>query len=101
MSTLHAPQLALLQLRLVPVSPSFTAITSQSVVRASYSADIVLPLIRKLPDSRAIGRGSDATWASSAAATDGEVSAAIAVSASPCPAAFRKSRRENAISAAC
>ncbi len=56
-STLHAPQLARLQLRLVPVRPSFIEITSHKVVRASYSAAYVLPLTMNEAFSLANGVG--------------------------------------------
>src|SRR5262245_10682960 len=97
MSTLQAPQLALLQLRFVPVSPSFTARTSHNVVRASYAAVNVLPLIRKALCSCVTGVASENgdACASGAAIADGTARTPTAVSAIPCPAAFRKSLREN------
>src|SRR5690348_3668201 len=101
-STLHAPQLALLQLRFVPVSPSFTAMTSHSVVRASYAAVNDLPLMRNAACSCVIGAGSgrEEACASEAALNDGTARTPTAVNAMPWPAAFRKSLREN-IDASC
>src|SRR6266849_1477243 len=64
-STLHAPQLARLQLRLVPVIPSFIEITSHKVVRASYSAEYVLPFTKNTAFSLAkdLGRAGRAVGA--------------------------------------
>ncbi len=88
-STLHAPQLALLQLRFVPVRPALTAITSHSVVRASYSATNCLPLMRNGAFSRVIAEGS-----AGAADARKTVSPPTAVRTTPDPAAFRKFLRE-------
>src|SRR5262245_44793155 len=88
--TLQAPQLPRLQLRLVPVSPSFTAMTSHNVVRASYSAEYGLPLITKDPVSFVIGVGI----ASGAAAAVRAPVPTVVNTTAPEPAAFRKFLRE-------
>src|SRR5215471_19975856 len=100
MRTLQAPQLALLQLLFVPVIPSFTASTSHSVVRASYCAAYDFPLTRKVAASCVIGvsAGRKAGPAASPACSEAAArSTPMAVSARPCPAAFRKCLREKLI----
>src|SRR5207302_2665783 len=91
-TTLQAPQLPRLQLRLVPVSPSFTAMTSHNVVRASYSAEYGFPLIVKDPVSFVIGVGI-ASGGAAAAAVRAPVPTVVNTTA-PEPAAFKKFRRE-------
>src|SRR3989442_1582297 len=91
MRTLHAPQLPRLQLLVVPVKPNFTATTSHSVVRASYSATRGLPLIMKMFFSLVIGIGKAGRGDATAASID---SPPRAVKAIPDPAAFRKFLRE-------
>src|SRR3954447_10447894 len=58
-TTVQTPQVARLQLRTVPVSPTCSEMTSQSVVRTSCSTLWVAPLRLKLDDMvvRACGRG--------------------------------------------
>src|SRR5438445_4155483 len=94
-TTLQAPQLPRLQLRLVPVIPSFTAMTSHRVVRASYSAEYGFPLIVKLPVSFVMGveiaSGDGAEGAATAACVP---TPTVVKAAAPVPAAFRKLRRE-------
>src|SRR5579862_2943747 len=92
-STLHAPQLARLQLRLVPVSPALIAITSQRVVRASYSAAKGFPLMRNVDFSCVMGEGS-AGAAEAGVAARKMPSPPTAVRTTPDPAAFRKFLRE-------
>src|SRR5262249_3932962 len=87
---LQAPQLPRLQLRFVPVSPNFTAMTSHSVVRASYSAEYGLPLIVKVLVSFVIGVGI----ASGAATASCTPALTVVTATAPAPAAFRKFRRE-------
>jgi hypothetical protein len=89
---LQAPQLARLQLRLVPVRPSFIEITSHKVVRASYSAAYVLPLTMNEAFSVAKGAGSRLEGDEIACPTI--VPGVTVVSTIPDPAALRKSRRE-------
>src|SRR5437870_1697092 len=91
-TTLQAPQLPRLQLRLVPVSPSFTAMTSHNVVRASYSAEYGFPLIVKDPVSFVIGVGI-ASGGAAAAAVRAPVPTVVNTTA-PEPAAFKKFLRE-------
>src|SRR6478609_1063279 len=88
--TLHAPQLPRLQLRFVPVNPTFTAMTSHNVVRASYSAEYGLPLITKDPVSFVIGVGI----ASGAAPAVRAPAPTVVNTTAPEPAAFRKFLRE-------
>ena len=88
-NTLQAPQLARLQLRLVPVSPSFIEITSHKVVRASYSAAYGLPLTRN--DASSLAKGTAADEGVGAAFS---VSPVTVVRTTPDPAALRKSLRE-------
>jgi hypothetical protein len=79
-----------LQLRFVPVKPNFTAMTSHSVVRASYSAEYGFPLMLKEPVSFVIGVGiarGDATALSVPAPT-------VVSATAPDPAALRKFLRE-------
>ena len=75
---------------MVPVMPSFMAMTSQSVVRASYSAMCGWPLTMKVARSEVIGAGR-ATTAAPARMAD---SPPTTVSAIPVLADFRKFLRE-------
>src|SRR6266542_4372561 len=103
MSTLHAPHDARLQLRLVPVSPSFTWITSHKVVRASYDALYGLLLTVNVAVScvipAGIASGDPAVWAEGcagacAAARAPAPDATVVSAAALEPAALRKFRRE-------
>src|SRR5437867_13399514 len=89
--TLQAPQLPRLQLRFVPVNPSFTAMTSHNVVRASYSAEYGLPLMTNDPVSFVIGVGIASGAAT--AVVRAPVPTVVNTTA-PEPAAFRKFLRE-------
>ncbi len=87
---MQTPQVARLQLLTVPVSPIFSEITSQSVVRTSWSTVWGVPLRLKVDDIAVMACGSGGAEAAPVASTlrrNGDSSAGAATAPATMPVA--------------